>query len=80
MSVGGETAAERSWAAIMSSLSPNVELCCLMCGRTVGEVTAGRAVHHAGCSGRLRAERGVVRCCQCGGPVYQDSSATLYGG
>jgi hypothetical protein len=43
-----------------------------MCGRTVGDVVNGRAVQHPGCSGRLRVERGMVRCCHCNGPVYRE--------
>lgn len=72
--------AEKSWSAITSLLGARIELCCLMCGRIVGEVVDGRAVQHGDCNGRLRLERGVVRCCHCGGPVYQDTSATLGGG
>jgi len=53
------------------------DLTCLMCGRAVGTVVKGRAYHHAGCAGRLRVDRGLVRCCQCSGPVYREPVAPL---
>ncbi|MFN8523055.1 MAG: hypothetical protein U0821_08095 [Chloroflexota bacterium] len=57
---------------VIHPLSIEAELTCLMCGRVVGDIVAGRAVHHAGCSGRLGVERGLIRCCKCGGPVSRE--------
>lgn len=51
------------------------DLGCLMCGRSVGVVVGGKAYHHNGCTGRLRVERGLIRCCQCQGPVYREPVA-----
>lgn len=53
------------------------DLCCLMCGRMVGEIIRGRAVQHRGCTGRLRLERGMIRCCHCNGAVYREPLAPL---
>ena len=49
------------------------ELNCMMCGRTVGEIVNGRAIQHRGCRERLRIDRGVLRCCHCGGTVYREA-------
>ena len=56
----------------ISPLRIEAELACLMCGRVVGDIVDGRVIQHPGCNGRLRLERGIVRCCHCGGPVYRD--------
>lgn len=48
------------------------DLGCLMCGRQVGQIVDGRVVHRAGCGGQLRIERGMLRCCGCGGSVYRE--------
>ena len=53
------------------------DLGCLMCGRTVGVVIKGKAYHHNGCSQRLRVQGGLLRCCQCQGPVYREPVAPL---
>jgi hypothetical protein len=53
------------------------DLSCLMCGRNVGQVIDGRVVHRAGCSGQLRVERGMLRCCGCGGSVYREPVSPL---
>ena len=53
------------------------DLSCLMCGRMVGQVIDGRVVHRAGCGGQLRVERGMLRCCGCGGSVYREPVSPL---
>lgn len=53
------------------------DLGCLMCGRTVGAVIKGKAYHHGGCTQRLRVQGGLLRCCQCQGPVYKEPVAPL---
>ena len=58
-------------------LGVEADLGCLMCGRTVGVVVKGKAYHHNGCSQQLRVERGLLRCCQCHGPVYREPVAPL---
>jgi hypothetical protein len=63
--------------APISPLSIEAELTCMMCGRIVGEIVRGRASQHRGCTGRLRVERGIVRCCHCNGPVYRDPLMAL---
>jgi hypothetical protein len=62
---------------VVSPLSIEAELACLMCGRTVGEIVEGRVVQHADCGGRLRVERGLIRCCHCNGPVYKEPMMAL---
>ena len=51
-------------------------LVCMMCGRQVGEVVAGRLVHHADCSGSLTRVGRLLRCCNCGGSVVIDDATT----
>ena len=58
-------------------LGVEADLGCLMCGRSVGVVVGGKAYHHNGCTGRLRVERGLLRCCHCQGPVYRGPVAPL---
>jgi hypothetical protein len=53
------------------------DLSCLMCGRMVGQIVDGQIVHRAGCGGTLRVERGMLRCCQCGGSVYREPVSPL---
>lgn len=53
------------------------DLSCLMCGRMVGQVIDGRVVHRAGCGGQLRVDRGMLRCCGCGGSVYREPVSPL---
>ena len=53
------------------------DLSCMMCGRLVGQVIDGRVVHRVGCGGQLRVDRGLLRCCQCGGSVYREPVSTL---
>lgn len=55
------------------------DLSCLMCGRQVGQLVDGRVVHRAGCGGQLRIDRGMLRCCQCGGSVYREPVGPLTG-
>ena len=62
----------RAWPSVRTPLGIQAELGCLMCGRTVADVVDGRIIQHAGCSGRLRVERGLIRCCHCNGPVYRE--------
>ncbi len=62
---------------VVSPLSVEAELACLMCGRTVGEIVNGRAVQHPGCGGKLRVDRGLIRCCHCNGPVYREPMMAL---
>ena len=50
---------------------------CWMCGRLVGQVLDGRVVHRSGCGGQLRIERGMLRCCGCGGSVYREPVSPL---
>ena len=61
----------------VSRLGHQVDLTCMMCGRTVGQIVEGKARQHAGCAGRLRVERGVLRCCHCSGQVYRNDAAAL---
>ena len=58
-------------------LGVEADLGCLMCGRTVGVVIKGKAYHHGGCSQVLRVQGGLMRCCQCQGPVYKEPVAPL---
>ena len=58
-------------------LGVEADLGCLMCGRTVGVVVEGKAYHHSGCGQRLRVQGGLLRCCQCQGPVYKEPVAPL---
>ncbi|MCC7369550.1 MAG: hypothetical protein IT306_14070 [Chloroflexi bacterium] len=53
------------------------DLACMMCGRNVGQIVDGNIVHRTGCGGRLRLERGLLRCCQCGGSVYREPVSPL---
>lgn len=50
-------------------------LMCILCGRQVGEVVDGRAVHHPGCSVGFRSVGGMLRCCNCGGSVTVEEGA-----
>ncbi len=58
-------------------LDADADLACLMCGSTVGVLVGRTAYHHAGCSGRLRIERGMIRCCRCNGAVYKQPVGEL---
>ena len=58
-------------------LGQQLDLTCMMCGRTVGQIADGKVRQHAGCAGRLRVDRGILRCCHCGGQVYRDDAAAL---
>ena len=53
------------------------DLSCMMCGRNVGQMVDGNIVHRAGCGGTLRLDRGLLRCCQCGGSVYREPVSPL---
>ena len=53
------------------------DLSCMMCGRMVGQIVDGQIVHRTGCGGQLRLERGLLRCCQCGGSVYREPVSPL---
>jgi hypothetical protein len=53
------------------------DLSCMMCGRMVGQIIDGIVVHRAGCGGQLRVDRGLLRCCQCGGSVYREPVSFL---
>ncbi|MGE3273318.1 MAG: hypothetical protein AB7P40_31585 [Chloroflexota bacterium] len=53
------------------------DLSCMMCGRQVGQIVDGTIVHRSGCGGTLRLERGLLRCCQCGGSVYREPVSPL---
>jgi len=53
------------------------DLSCLMCGRLVGQVVDGRVVHRDNCGRPLRVERGMLRCCGCGGSVYREPVTPL---
>jgi hypothetical protein len=53
------------------------DLSCLMCGRLVGQVVDGRVVHRDNCGRQLRVERGMLRCCGCGGSVYREPVTPL---
>ena len=53
------------------------DLSCMMCGRLVGQVVDGRIVHRDGCGRQLRVERGMLRCCGCGGSVYREPVSPL---
>ncbi len=58
-------------------LGVEADLGCLMCGRTVGVVVKGKAYHHGSCSQVLRVQGGLLRCCQCQGPVYKEPVGPL---
>ncbi len=62
---------------LLQRIGLEADLTCMMCGRTVGHVIGGKARQHAGCAGRLRIERGVLRCCHCNGQVYRDELGAL---
>jgi hypothetical protein len=53
------------------------DLSCLMCGRLVGQVVDGRVIHRDNCGRQLRVERGMLRCCGCGGSVYREPVSPL---
>lgn len=53
------------------------DLSCMMCGRLVGQVIDGRVVHRDACGKQLRVERGMLRCCGCGGSVYREPVSPL---
>ena len=53
------------------------DLSCMMCGRMVGQIVDGNIVHRTGCGGTLRLDRGLLRCCQCGGSVYREPVSPL---
>jgi hypothetical protein len=53
------------------------DLSCMMCGRLVGQVVDGRVVHRDNCGRQLRVERGMLRCCGCGGSVYREPVSPL---
>jgi hypothetical protein len=53
------------------------DLSCLMCGRLVGQIVDGRVIHRDNCGGQLRVERGMLRCCGCGGSVYREPVSPL---
>ena len=53
------------------------DLSCLMCGRLVGHVIENRVVHRAGCTGQIRFEHGMLRCCQCSGSLYREPVSAL---
>jgi hypothetical protein len=53
------------------------DLSCLMCGRLVGQVVDGRVVHRDNCGRSLRVERGMLRCCGCGGSVCREPVSPL---
>jgi hypothetical protein len=54
-----------------------LEMHCLLCGTEVGEVRAGRFSHHAGCDRPVALRAGTLRCCRCGGSLYQERADRL---
>lgn len=75
-------AAQEQSARVLAFLRrPKIEadLSCMMCGRTVGQIIDGRIVHRAGCGGKLRIDRGILRCCNCGGSVYREPVSPFSG-
>jgi hypothetical protein len=72
-----DTLADDARAEVFSRLHIQAELGCLMCGRTVGDVIGNRIVQHRGCTGRLKVDRGLIRCCHCNGPVYREPMTTI---
>jgi hypothetical protein len=54
-----------------------LEMHCLLCGTEVGEVRGGRFIHHQGCDRQVPVRAGVLRCCRCGGSLYQERAAGL---
>ena len=52
-----------------------LEMYCLLCGTEVGEVRGGRFVHHAGCDRLVPVRAGRLRCCRCGGSLYQERAS-----
>ena len=78
MSYATTTDGERQRApGILPPIGYEADLTCMMCGRTVGQIVAGRARQHAGCEGRLWVDRGVLRCCHCSGKVYREPIGAL---
>ena len=59
------------------SRSAQSDLSCLMCGRTVGYVIENRVFHRTGCTGQIRIEHGMLRCCQCSGTLYREPASAL---
>ena len=55
------------------------DLSCMMCGRLVGQIIDNRVVHRDrdACGKQLRVERGMLRCCGCGGSVYREPVSPL---
>ena len=45
---------------------------CRACDLVIGAVEGGRFVHDPACTGPLAIGTGVLRCCQCGGPLAGD--------
>jgi len=43
----------------------------------VGHVIENRVVHRTGCTGQIRIEHGMLRCCQCSGTLYREPVSTL---
>jgi hypothetical protein len=48
------------------------DISCMMCGTQVGEIREGRFVHDERCSLPPVLRGGSVRCCRCGGSLYQE--------
>jgi hypothetical protein len=74
-------AAARTTNSVASPLyrrgTVQADLSCMMCGRMVGQIVDGNIVHRSGCGGQLRLDRGLLRCCQCGGSVYREPVSPL---
>lgn len=64
-------------ASIRRRGTVQADLSCLMCGRLVGQIVDGRVIHRDNCGGQLRVERGMLRCCGCGGSVYREPVSPL---
>jgi hypothetical protein len=56
----------------MIALRTDYDVKCLMCGTEVGQILDGAFKKHAGCTAGIRRERGLPRCCHCGGSLYFD--------
>jgi hypothetical protein len=76
-----EAAVRRSESARARGRGQSVQadLSCLMCGRLVGHLIGNRVVHRAGCTGQIKIDHGMLRCCQCNGTLYREPVSPLLG-
>ena len=53
------------------------DLSCLMCGRMVGHLVGNQVFHRTGCTGQIKIDHGMLRCCQCNGTLYREPVTPL---